>query len=234
MKTRILLTSLFCLMCTTLTFGQQQNTGRYIEVTGSSEIEIEPDEIHYIIEIREYWEEEFINKAKPEDYRTKVPLSKIEESLRKSLANAGIRESAIRTQEIGEHWRERGKDFLIGKQFDITLDSFDKIDEIISHISTRGINAMRIGELKNKNIADYRQKGKIEALKAAREKAIYLVEAMGEELGEVIHIIEPAASNINPFINAQVQSNMVMGGTAGTEYRVVKLRYEMTARFAIK
>ena len=46
--------------------------GRYIEVTGTSEVEIVPDEIHYIIEIKEYFAEEFDGKSKEEDYRTKV------------------------------------------------------------------------------------------------------------------------------------------------------------------
>lgn len=57
---------------------QAQTNGRYIEVTGTSEIEIVPDKIHYLIEIREYFEEEFDGKSKPEEYRTKVPLSEIE------------------------------------------------------------------------------------------------------------------------------------------------------------
>lgn len=55
-----------------------QTSERYIEVTGTSEIEIVPDKIHYLIEIREYFEEEFDGKSKPEEYRTKVPLSEIE------------------------------------------------------------------------------------------------------------------------------------------------------------
>ena len=38
--------------------------GRYIEVTGTSEVEIVPDEIHYIIEIKEYFAEEFDGKSK--------------------------------------------------------------------------------------------------------------------------------------------------------------------------
>ena len=33
---------------------QAQTEERYIEVTGTSEIEIVPDKIHYIIEIKEY------------------------------------------------------------------------------------------------------------------------------------------------------------------------------------
>ena len=59
---------------------------------------------------------------------------------------------------------------------------------------------MRIGELKHKDLPMYRKQGKIEALKAAREKASYLVEAMGQQLGEVIRIIEPADNNISRYL----------------------------------
>ena len=41
---------------------------------------------------------------------------------------------------------------------------------------------MRIGELKNKDMQVYRQQSKIEALKAAKKKAEYLVEALGKRL----------------------------------------------------
>lgn len=63
---------------------QAQTNEHYIEVTGTSEIEIVPDKIHYLIEIREYFEEEFDGKSKPEQYRTKVPLHKIEQGVKKS------------------------------------------------------------------------------------------------------------------------------------------------------
>lgn len=36
---------------------QVQTNERYIEVTGASEIEIVPDKIHYVTDIREYFEE---------------------------------------------------------------------------------------------------------------------------------------------------------------------------------
>ena len=91
----------------------QGEDGRYIEVTGTSEVEIVPDEIHYIIEIKEYFKEEFDGVSKPEEFRTKVPLSRIEQDLRSSLRSIGITEKAIRTQEVGDYWRERGRDFLL-------------------------------------------------------------------------------------------------------------------------
>ena len=67
MKKKTLLLSMLMLVTLSL---QAQTNERYIEVTGTSEIEIVPDKIHYLIEIREYFEEEFDGKSKPEEYRT--------------------------------------------------------------------------------------------------------------------------------------------------------------------
>lgn len=69
-------------------------------MTGISEIEIVPEKIHYLIEIREYSEEEFDGKSKPEEYRTKVSLSEIEQELREAFVNAGIPQNAIRTRKF--------------------------------------------------------------------------------------------------------------------------------------
>lgn len=91
----------------------QEVNDRYIEVMGTSEIEIVPDKIHYLIEIREYFEEEFDGKSKPEEYRTKVPLGEIEQQLRKVLADMGIPKEVVRTQEVGDYWRRQGQDFLV-------------------------------------------------------------------------------------------------------------------------
>ena len=165
MKQKVLLLTICLLAILSL---QAQTNERYIEVTGTSEIEIVPDKIHYLIEIREYFEEEF---------------------------------------EIGDYWRQQGQDFLVSKKFDITLTDFNQINEIIKHIDTKGIHTMRIGELENKDMLAYHQKGKIEALKAAQKKATYLVEALGKKLGDVIRIVEEGCSNAFPFAQSNVLSS---------------------------
>ena len=220
MKNKIFL-SVICLLA--VLSLQAQTNERYIEVTGTSEIEIVPDKIHYLIEIREYFKEEFDGKSKPEEYRTKVPLSEIEQGLREALANADIPQNAIRTQEIGQ-------DFLVSKKFDITLTDFNQINEIVKRIDTKGINSMRIGELENKDMFAYHQMGKIEALKAAQRKATYLVEALGKKLGDVIRIVEERNSNIFPF----AQSNVLSSDAASFDnFRTIKKSYSMQVRFEI-
>ena len=75
----------FALFAWNILANAQESDERYIEVTGSSEIEVVPDEIHFLIHIKEYWEEEYTGKSKKEeDFQTKVPLTVIEKDLRKS------------------------------------------------------------------------------------------------------------------------------------------------------
>lgn len=227
MKTRL---SVFIISLLVTLSLQSQTNERYIEVTGTSEMEIVPDKIHYLIEIREYFKEEFDGKSKPEEYRTKVPLAEIEQGLREALANSGIPQNAIRTQEIGDYWRQQGQDFLVSKKFDITLTDFNQINEIVKRIDTKGIHTMRIGELENNDMPAYHQKGKIEALKAARRKATYLVEALGKRLGEVIRIVEKDSGNVSPF----AQSNVMSSDAASFDnFRTIKKNYSMLVRFEI-
>lgn len=227
MKNRFLLSAI-CLL--TVLSMQAQTNERYIEVIGTSEIEIVPDKIHYLIEIREYFEEEFDGKSKPEEYCTKVPLSEIEQGLMEVLGGAGVPQNAIRTQEVGDYWRQQGQDFLVSKKFDITLTDFNQINEIVKRIDTKGVYTMRIGELENNDMLAYHQKGKIEALKAAQRKAAYLVEALGKRLGGVIRIVEKDGGNASPF----VQSNVLSSDAASFDsFRTIKKNYSMLVRFEI-
>lgn len=211
---------------------QAQPDSRYVEVTGTSEIEVVPDKIHYLIEIREYFEEEFDGKSKPEEYRTKVPLSRIEHDLREVLAGCGIPETAVRTQEVGDYWRERGQDFRVSKKFDITLTDFRQIDRMVSRIDTRGIQTMRIGELESKDWQKYRRKGKIEALRAAQQKAAYLVESLGKKLGDVLRIVEDGTAG-GPSVYA-AQSNVRSSDAYSFDgFRTIKKTYSVLVRFEI-
>ncbi len=91
---------------------------------------------------------------------------------------------------------------------------------------------MRIGELKNKDMQLYHQKGKIAALMAARKKAAYLVEALGQKLGGVERIIENGNNGLSPMFTAQ--SNVSSSDAASFDgFRTIKNHYSMSVRFEI-
>ena len=89
MKTFAVLIALWLGGIVSLSAQEPDVNARYIEVTGSSEIEIIPDEIHFMITIKEFWQEEFEAKSKPEDYKTKVTITEIERYLMNALKRAG-------------------------------------------------------------------------------------------------------------------------------------------------
>jgi hypothetical protein len=78
-------------------YAQQE---RFIEVTGSAEMLIEPDEIIFYIGLAEYWENEF--KAAPPNMSKgeKVKILDIEQQLLKDLKNIGISKKDIKSTDV--------------------------------------------------------------------------------------------------------------------------------------
>ena len=214
---------------------------RYIDVTGVSETEIDPDNIKFTIRIREYWKEEFEKRAKEENFKTKVPLSEIENDLINALTKAGVKKEQIFVQDAGNYGRQTGKDFLNSKQFELSLDDFKTVDKIIKTVTTRGIDYMNISELNNSNMDRYRLEAKVQALKAAKEKALVLVEALDEELGQVIYINDngnnyayPKMRAVNVMYSAGAEMESDMAVNSVDTVRKIKLEAQVSVRFQIK
>lgn len=223
---------LFCVF----TLQAQNIQQRFIEVTGSAEMLIDPDEFTFIIGIQEYWKEEFEPKKEFEDYQTKVPINEIESQLIKDLTSMGITKENIKATEVGNSWRHRGKEFLIGKQIEIKLVNFNTINTLISQLASKGIDYMRIGELKNNNLSNYRREVKTKALLAAKDKASYLLQALDETLGNVISITEGNSDNFF-WQPAMAKSNVMMNSPENSHVeneKKIKLRYEINVRFEIQ
>ena len=238
MKTKSLIVAAAALLIAWSLPAVAQDETCYIDVTGQADVEVVPDEIHYIIEIKEYFEEEFDGKSKPEDYETKVPIATIEANLRQALEKAGVPDKDVRVQQVGDYWRVRGLDFLVSKRFDITLTDFAKIDAIIKNMDTRGVNTMYIGEMKNKDLPELIDKGKAAALKDARRKADYMAEALGVKVGRVLRVTEPGGSYgyARNVIVAEAKMLSSVADVAGGSYdqvKTIKQNYTMNVRFEL-
>ena len=201
---------------------------------------VEPDEIKLQIGIQEYWKEEFQKGKQYEDYVTKIPLEEIEKSLMAELSALGVTKTQMALKEAGNYWEGSGKDFKKSKTFELTFTDVAKVNEVIAKVKTRGVSSMRITELKNKNLTEYRKQVKIQAMKAAKEKAEYLLESIGEKLGKALSVVElDNAENTLPFyMPAQNRySNTVMQTPAEDNsedaIRKIKLRQEIKVRFEI-
>jgi len=208
---------------------------RFIEVRGSAEMEVQPDEMVLSITIQEYFEEEFQKNKEPKDYKTKVPLAKIEDDLIKSLRKAGIEKDDIRVRGMGNYWRQQGKEFLFSKQLEVKITDFSKANQLSSLIDGKGIRSWHVGQMSHSEIEKFRRLVKTNALKDARGKATYMVESLGEELGEVLSINEMNDGYSRPYM----AKNMMMAADAigyesVEEVQNITISYQVTARFRIK
>ncbi len=226
-------------LATSLTVvSQNKETERLIEINGKAEMEIIPDEITFIVGIEEYWKEEFEKKKDVKDYKTKVPLAEIEDDFIKNLRKAGIDKEDVKVKNMGNYWRNRGKEFLYSKQFEIKVTDLSKINQLTQLLDAKGIKYMNIGGLNHSKMDEFKKQVKIDALKDAREKAQYLVESIGSELGEVVTISEITDSYIRPM---RAESMMMMKAGAADmemesidEVQNIKLEYQVRAVFRIK
>ena len=62
----------FVLFAWNIFVNAQDSDARYVEVIGSSEVEIVPDEIHFLIQIKEYWKKNIrVNQRKRKTFGQK-------------------------------------------------------------------------------------------------------------------------------------------------------------------
>jgi hypothetical protein len=233
MKIKYLLI-LFLVIQSLIIAAQQDETIRYIEVKGEAEIEIEPDEIKYVIGIEEYWEEEFEKKKEFKDYKTKVALSDIEDELIKNLRKVGIDKKDVTVNQMGNYSRFRGKEFLYSKQLIVKITDFSRINALTQIMDAKGIKYMNIGELNHSKMEDFKKQVKIDALKNAKEKAQYLVESIDEELGEVISIEEMSDGYSRPVYATAMMRSADMAQENIDEVEKITISYQVRAKFSIK
>lgn len=207
-----------------------------IEVTGSAEIEIVPDEIYFAISLKEYFKDE-------KNQKDKISIDVLEKQLINSVAKAGIAKENLAIGGVNgyKNWTGKKKPqyFLESKRYILKLNNLYKTDVILNEIDDKGIEYVNIERVEHSKIKDFRKEIKVKALQAAKEKATYLLESIDEKVGEVLLIEELDDQYHSP---QPMYANMRMMKTAddmsmedsSLEYQKIKLSYKMKAAFRIK
>ncbi|WP_196892963.1 SIMPL domain-containing protein [Aureivirga marina] len=232
---------LFVLFLTSfVSFSQEtQNQQRTIRVTGSAKMEIIPDEVNLKIELKEFYKEEYEGK-KVKRYKTKITIETLENELFQNLKKHGIKNENITISEIQDFDYYKGKESLLGKTYIIKLDSFGKANELIKFLNFKGLEDVGIHSYNHSKITEFRKQTKINAIVAARDKAKYLLEAIGSILGKPIEIREndySFPSYNNSSLNSLTANVLSRSNSKTLDFENSKkiiLRYEIHALFEIE
>lgn len=211
-----------------------------INVTGSAEIEVVPDEIYIQVDLKEY----------EKKGSGKVSLEKIKQEFLANAKSIGIPDSLISIAAYDAYnanpWlrkKKKKEEMYATISYQVKLKSSPQLDALVDKLNDDATENFFIQRTAHSRLAQYRKELKIAAVKAAKEKAAYLSEAIGEKVGVAVTIQEPV-EYFMPYYNQRV-SNMMMRAEAGsaadgaaqqppTDFTKIKIKYDVTVTFALQ
>lgn len=217
------------LMIGLLTFGSlinaQEIKKNAIEVTGVAEMEVEPDEIIFNIGIKA---------------DNKNQLADNEKLLFETLKNDGVKNEDIKFKSMYQNLYSKTTKFT--KSFQFKVNAKTNVSKLFEDLNQKWVSNLNIAEIKNTKITDFRKTVKINALKAAREKADYLLESIGKKTGtplEIVEVEDYMSDSVLPVAYKSRMANVQMeAADAGVDYSFdnienIKLKYSIKTRYEI-
>jgi len=214
-----------------------------ISVNGSADMEIIPDEIYVVVTLKEY----------EKKGTGKIDLEKIKSDFLSTCKNTGLPDSVITIASYegnyAKAWlsKRKSKDELYASiSYQIKFTSSKKIDELVNKLDDEATQNFDVVRVSHSKIQEYRKQVRILAIKAAKEKAIYLTEAVGENLGVAVTITEsypgiaqPLNFNISQASFANTMENATNSSPdnpaiGGIDFKKIKIFMEINVVFAIK
>lgn len=244
MKTPKQLLTMALLLTAMLTSGQttmpQTEEPPYIEVTGTAEKEVVPDQIFVEIVIREKYEN-----------RIKISIEEQEVKLRNSIKSLGIDLANLYLSDANADYvkvRWQKKDLLTKKEYTLKVSTATTVGQVFQELENLEITDASISKVSHSKLDSLRKEVKITAIKAAKDKADYLLAAIGEQTGKPLVIKENDISQTHTYSNVAIAvSNLnqndefynVAGDLSKTgdneiQFQKIKIQTSIYVKFSIQ
>ena len=184
------------------------------------------------------------------DFKGKKNLIEIEKSMKEKLIEIGIDIStkfAIKdmTSNFRNYWL-KSSTINSTKEYQLIVNNAKTAGQVFKGLESIGISNISIDKIEHSEIQKYRTDVKINAIKAAREKANSLTNAIDQNVGKAIYIQE-LNNQVYRALQGQVAglSNIVVRGYGysdnqklekdlNIEFEKIKLEYSILVRFEIE
>lgn len=220
----LLSTSSFA-QCTEKNFIDQN----YIEVSGKAEMRVTPDLIYLKIVLKE---------------TNRVSIVELEKKMSEKLQQLGI-DVKKDLSVFDQLSRYRSKllskaDIVVAKEYQLIVHDAKTASKVFSELEDVDISNVSVVRLDHSKMEEFRKDVKINAIKAAKDKAEYLTKAVSQNIGRAIFIQE-----INAYpIDSRENSNTVLqdyysgadkiGGGLDIDFEKIKVEHSILVRFELK
>jgi uncharacterized protein len=204
----------------------------YIEVTGKAEMEVVPDKIYLDIVISE------------KDSKNKIPLAEMEKAMTIKLKELNIDiTKCLSVNDLSSSIKQNiisKSDILLAKKYQLMVAEGATAGKVIIELEKIDISNITLNKVDHSKIEQYRKDVKINATKAAKEKAELLAGAVGQSIGKALYIQE-LENNFFPMqmSNRYIRQEKVMMDSSIPEepvidFEKIKLEYSVLIRFELK
>ncbi|MCG8332728.1 MAG: SIMPL domain-containing protein [Chitinophagales bacterium] len=234
----IYLSILFC-VATLLTFAQTED--HTIKVTGSSTVNVSPNEIIIKVQYQEYFDGD-------EREENRVTIDQIEAKVLKALGKARIEDDKITLGGISvvrpSIYRNNERVFLkrrLNKSLFICVVDTDQLLKVVraleeAQLMDEVITIFEIVETKHTDIEDFKKQVKIDAFKDAVEKANLILSTSEQQVGDVINVKEykpyqqpnPMEFSPSTYEVAETPSSQISG------FKPIQVTYRIEVVFEIE
>lgn len=204
-----------------------------IEVTGTARMDIMPDEIYVSITLRER-----------EEGKTKFTVESQEKSLKEGLTKLGIALDQLSLSDSESDYvkiRFRKTEVVTTKSYTLKLGTAEEVSKVFEKLDELKIQDAYISKTERSDIVELRKQLRIDAIKAAKDKADYLLTAIGEETGHALEVRENNPSYLyNSFANNIQSYNYIeeeasdLGGLPEIGFEKIRLEASIYVKFEIK
>lgn len=204
--------------------AQQVNTP-YVEVNGYAVMEVEPNEITISITIDE------------KDSKGKISLKLQEQTMVSRLQKLGIDTEKSLFVEGFSSSSYRRNDGTLYKRYALVVDNHDLVNKVFDDLQKFGINKLQVTDRSRNDIAALRSELRVAAVKNAKEKAMELAGALGQEIGAAIRINDynndSGALRLNK-VTIGYQANTNAEDYVTPEFKKIEIEYRVNVAFVLK
>ncbi|MDG1476095.1 MAG: SIMPL domain-containing protein [Vicingaceae bacterium] len=204
---------------------------RTITVSTSSEVLVVPEEIEIEITLQEQSGNAY--------------LSKIEELFWEKLEVHQISKNNLSKDNVNVfyywyYWWKNREAAKKSRKIVLKVSPKTNLLKLMKALDKNWVTEIKILSVSNKKIEQYKKDIQIKAMKAAKEKATYLLESIGEEVGRVVSAVE-LKSNVPANSTMQIEgrkytsdSYRKVGGSFLASIPEIRLSYTIKSKFEIK
>lgn len=204
----------------------------YVQVIGTSEEEVLPDEIYLQIIINE------------QDNKGKESVEILETKMVKELKNLKVDiDKDLSIIDLSSNFQKyllKQNDIFTSKEYQLILHDAQTVGKVFQALENLGISNITIKKVDHSQIKDFEQTARANAIMDARQKAKKMAFTIGQEIGKAIYIHEFENYNPRPFmgmaagISMKRMPEMDFEDRPNIEFEKIKVESKVEVYFELK